>query len=54
MEYLGEWKDFAHSIKEIHEFVAWSVVIFVPVHIAGVVIADNTEQKGIISKMISG
>ncbi|SFV55014.1 Ni,Fe-hydrogenase I cytochrome b subunit [hydrothermal vent metagenome] len=53
-ELLGLSKDFTHSIKEMHEIVAWSVVIFVPLHIIGVVIADNQDQKGIVSKMISG
>ncbi len=52
-EALGMSKDLAHSIKEVHELIAWTVVIFVPIHIAGVVIADSTDQKGIISKMIS-
>ena len=51
---MGISKDIAHSIKEIHEFVAWAVVIFVPLHIVGVVIADSSDQKGIVSKMISG
>jgi len=53
-ELLGLSKDLAHTIKDIHEIVAWSIVIFVPLHIAGVVIADATDQKGIVSKMISG
>ncbi|MEA3418146.1 MAG: cytochrome b/b6 domain-containing protein [Campylobacterota bacterium] len=53
-EALGITKDFTHSIKEVHEFVAWAVVFFVPLHIAGVVIADNSDQKGITSRMISG
>ncbi len=53
-EPLGLSKDFTHSIKEIHELVAWIVVIFVPLHIAGVVIAENQDQKGLVSKMISG
>jgi len=53
-ELLGLSKDLAHSIKGIHEIVAWSIVLFVPLHIAGVVIADTTDQKGIVSKMISG
>ncbi len=51
---IGLTKDTAHSIKEIHELVAWGVVGFVVMHIAGVFIADNRDQKGIISKMISG
>ncbi len=53
-EPLGISKDFAHSIKEIHELIAWVVVIFVPLHIAGVLMAENQDQKGLVSKMISG
>jgi cytochrome b561 len=52
-ELLGLSKDLIHSIKELHEVVAWSVVIFVPLHIAGVIIADSSDQKGIVSDMIS-
>jgi len=51
---LGMSKDFAHSIKEVHELIAWTIVIFVPLHIIGVFVADNSDQKGIVSKMISG
>ena len=53
-ELLGLSKDLTHTIKGIHELVAWSVVIFVPLHITGVVIANSTDQKGIVSRMISG
>lgn len=53
-EVLGITKEFAHSIKEVHESVAWAVVFFVPLHIAGVIIADNDDQKCITSRMISG
>ena len=53
-EALGLTKDLAHSIKEIHELVAWVVVVFVPLHIAGVVVADSSDQKGLVSKIISG
>ncbi len=51
---FGLTKDTAHDIKEVHEVVAWGVVAFVVMHIAGVFIADNRDQKGIISKMVSG
>jgi Ni/Fe-hydrogenase 1 B-type cytochrome subunit len=44
----------AHDLKELHELVAWTVVVFVPLHLAGTFIADNRDQKGIISKMVSG
>jgi len=53
-EVIGISKDMAHSIKEIHEYVAWSIVFFVPLHIVGVFVAENIDQKGLASKMISG
>ncbi len=51
---LGFTKDFAHDIKEIHELVFNFIWFFAAVHIAGVVIADNTEEKGLISTMVNG
>jgi len=51
---LGFTKDFTHDIKEIHELVFNFIWFFAAVHIAGVVIADNTEEKGLISTMING
>ena len=51
---LGLLKDTAHDIKEIHELVFNIVMIFVPLHIAGVLIAENRDQKGIVSTMING
>jgi cytochrome b561 len=53
-EAIGISDDIAHSIKELHEYVAWFVVFFVPLHIAGVFIAENDDQRGIVSRMISG
>jgi Ni/Fe-hydrogenase 1 B-type cytochrome subunit len=51
---FGVDKNIVHQIKELHEMMAWGVVGFVVIHIAGVVIAENKEDKGLISKMISG
>ena len=53
-ELLGFSEELTHSIKELHEAVAWAVVVFVPLHIVGVVMADNSDQKCITSRMISG
>ena len=47
-------KEMAHDIKEIHELVFNILMIFVPIHIAGVVIAENSDEKGLISSMING
>lgn len=53
-EALGLSDDLAHTIKEVHEYMAWAVALFVPLHIAGVFIAENDDQQGIVSRMISG
>ncbi|MCW8895710.1 MAG: cytochrome b/b6 domain-containing protein [Sulfurimonas sp.] len=51
---LGMSKDFAGSIKDIHENVAYVVAVFVPLHIAGTFVADATDEKGLVSTMIHG
>lgn len=51
---LGVSKDFAHDIKEIHEIVYYYIAIFIPLHIAGVFMADATDEKGLVSSMIHG
>ena len=51
---LGVSKDFAHDIKEIHEFVYYYIAIFIPLHIVGVFMADATDENGLVSSMING
>jgi len=51
---LGISKDLTHTVKEIHEFAYNLVMIFVVVHLAGVFVAENTDEKGIVSDMIHG
>ena len=53
-EKLGLVKDTAHDIKEVHELVFNAILIFVPLHIIGVIIAENRDEKDIISDMING
>lgn len=53
-EALGLSKEIAHDIKELHEFVFTAVLIFVPLHIMGVIVAENRDERGIISNMIHG
>jgi len=53
-ETLGLTKETAHDIKEVHEFVYNAILIFVPLHILGVFIAENQDEKGIISDMVNG
>ncbi len=53
-EELGLLKETAHDIKEVHELVFNAILIFVPLHIIGVVIAENRDEKNIISDMVHG
>jgi len=51
---LGLTKEMIHNIKDVHELVFNAVLIFAPLHIIGVIIAENRDEKGIISDMING
>ncbi|MDY0117184.1 MAG: cytochrome b/b6 domain-containing protein [Sulfurimonadaceae bacterium] len=51
---LGFTKDFAHTLKEIHEFSFNFVLYFALLHVMGVVVAEFRGEKGIISRMIHG
>jgi len=51
---LGLAKDLTHDIKEIHEAVFNFILFFSVIHIAGVVMAEIKDEKGLISSMISG
>ena len=53
-EELTLLKETAKSIKEVHELVFNAVWIFVLLHIVGVVLADNSDEKGLVSDMING
>ena len=41
-------------MKDVHQYLGWCIMGFVVLHIAGVFIAENQDQKGIASGMISG
>ena len=53
-EVLNITKDKAHEIKEVHELMYNFFLVFVPIHIAGVLIAENRDEPGLISSMING
>ena len=53
-ETLTLTKDTAHDIKELHELVYNAVLVFVPLHIIGVIVAESRDEKGIISDMVHG
>ena len=51
---LGLNKELLGNIKDNHESAAWFFVFFVPLHIGGVIVAEMTNEKGLVSKIISG
>ncbi|MBN2894882.1 MAG: cytochrome b/b6 domain-containing protein [Campylobacterales bacterium] len=51
---FGLEKAMLGQIKSAHEFLAWAVAAFVPLHVIGVVVAEHRDQKGVTSRMISG
>lgn len=47
-------KDTLHDIKELHELVYNAILIFVPLHLIGIIVAEIRDEKGMISDMIHG
>jgi cytochrome b len=41
-----------HTVKEIHEISFYVMLALILSHIAGVIIAENRDEKGIISNMV--
>jgi Ni/Fe-hydrogenase 1 B-type cytochrome subunit len=53
-ETLGIGKDSLELVKELHEWAFWFFLVFVVAHIAGVIKAELTTDKGLISEMFNG
>ncbi|MDM5270603.1 cytochrome b/b6 domain-containing protein [Sulfurovum sp. zt1-1] len=51
---LGISDKTAEMLKEVHEFLYNFILIFVPLHIIGILIAENRDENGITSDMING
>jgi len=47
-------KDLRKSMEEIHALGIYYLVAFIGLHIGGVLMAEFTNQKGIISRIVSG
>lgn len=47
-------KEFKKPVEEIHELSIYYLLTFIGVHLSGVLLAEFTQQKGIISSIISG
>ncbi len=51
---LGLSNALNESLEELHDLVYNAILIFVPLHILGVIIAEMRDEKGIISDMVHG
>lgn len=47
-------KELKKPMEEIHVLGVYYLVAFIVIHLAGVLIAEFTDQKGIISRIVSG
>ncbi|BAX78417.1 cytochrome b/b6 domain-containing protein [Labilibaculum antarcticum] len=47
-------KELKKSMEEIHVLSIYYLIAFIGIHLAGVLIAEFTNQKGIISSIVSG
>jgi cytochrome b561 len=47
-------KEFKKPMEEIHVLSIYYLIGFITIHLAGVLIAEFTDQKGIVSRIISG
>ncbi|MDB5288304.1 MAG: Ni,Fe-hydrogenase cytochrome b subunit [Mucilaginibacter sp.] len=51
---LAAYKSIRPSVKEVHGFCMYLVLIFIVVHIAGIYLAERKDGKGLVSDMING
>lgn len=47
-------KEFKEPMEDIHVLGIYYLIAFITIHLAGVLIAEFTNQKGIISRIVSG
>ncbi|MDD3722340.1 MAG: cytochrome b/b6 domain-containing protein [Lutibacter sp.] len=47
-------KEFKKTMEEIHVLGIYYLITFIAIHLAGILIAEFKDQKGIISRIISG
>jgi len=51
---LGIDKGSSELVKELHEWAFWFFALFIIAHIAGVVKAELSNDKGIVSSIFNG
>lgn len=42
------------NIEMVHQYIGWGLFAFIAVHIVGVVLAEKSDQSGLVSRMING
>ena len=47
-------KEFKKPMEEIHVLGIYYLLAFIAIHVGGVLVAEFTDQKGIISRIVSG
>ncbi|WP_300363541.1 cytochrome b/b6 domain-containing protein [Hydrogenimonas sp.] len=51
---LGFEKEAVHWVKELHEWLLWPLLLFVGLHIAGVIRHELVSKEAVVSRMIHG
>jgi len=51
---LGFTREIHNAVKTVHSILQYCMYAFVLIHLGGVIIAENTKEKGIVSGMING
>ncbi len=54
MLYLKAAGGAKETIEMVHQYVGWGLFAFVVIHIVGVVLAEKSDQSGLVSRMING
>ena len=53
-EKLGLTESVFEKIEEFHETAMWFFVVFLTLHVLGVIIAELTDDPGLVSRMLHG
>ena len=53
---LMEWgpEAWEKSVEDVHVLSIYYLVAFIVIHLGGVIVAESTDQKGIVSRIIGG
>jgi len=51
---LGFTREIHNAVKTVHSLLQYCMYAFVVIHLGGVIIAENSKDKGIVSGMING